>query len=202
MKHAIEAVVIGCSAGGLKSLCTIITQLPVDYPHPDIVVQHRKEGSDDFLSTYLDGQSAIFVKEADEKEEIKAATVYIAPPGYHLLVEQSHTFSLSMEPLVNFTRPAIDVLFETAADVYEEHLLGLLLTGANSDGSIGLKRIQQYGGLTVAQNPQTAEAQQMPLAATHLLQVDYVLELEEIGKFLCQLVTDELGIKQLYDHKS
>ena len=113
--------------------------------------------------------------------------IYIAPPNYHLLVEADRTFSLSIDEPVNYARPSIDVLFETAADVYKTNLIGVILTGANTDGSHGLKRIKETGGLSVVQDPSTAEADTMPRAAIAAVDVDYVLPLEEIGKVLTML---------------
>lgn len=179
-----EAIVIGVSAGGMQALSTILPELPKDFSLPLIVVQHIQEGSKSGLSKYLDRISKILVKEADEKELIRPGTVYLAPASYHLLIEEDRTFSLSVDPRVNYARPSIDVLFESAADVYENGLIGVILTGANSDGSQGLKKIKQYGGLTIVQDPATAVAECMPLMAIQATEVDHVLRLEDIGPFL------------------
>jgi two-component system chemotaxis response regulator CheB len=180
----IEAVVIGVSAGGLKALSEIIPSLPRDFDIAVIVVQHVREGSDDFLARNLDSNSAVRVKEADEKESIMPGTVYIAPAGYHLLVEEDRTFGLSIEGHVNFARPSIDVLFESAAEVYGERLAGVILTGANSDGARGLAAVKQFGGLTLVQNPETAEVSVMPAAAINATQVDHILELSDFASFI------------------
>lgn len=182
-----KAIVIGVSAGGMKALDKVLVNLPADYALPVIIVQHMNPVSDDFLPRYLNEKCQINVKQADEKEKVLPGIVYIAPPNYHLLVEDDETFSLSIDKPVNYARPSIDVLFETAADVYGKGLIGVILTGASSDGSNGLKKIKDSGGLTVAQDPETAESATMPLAAIKATQVDYILPLEEVGPFLCRL---------------
>ncbi len=184
-----EAVVIGVSAGGISALTTLIPALPEAFGLAIVVVQHIREGSDDFLARHLGQISTVRVKEAEEKEAIRAGTVYIAPPGYHLLVEDDRTFSLSAEPAVSFARPSIDVLFECAAEVYSNRLVGVILTGANSDGAHGLGAVKQAGGLTVVQDPETAESPTMPRAALDTTEVDHVLALDEIAVFLSGLGT-------------
>lgn len=182
-----DAVVMGVSAGGLKALQTVLPALPAGFPLPVVVVQHLGPGSDDFLTRYLDERTAMRVKEADEKETVAPGTVYIAPANYHLLVEDDRTFSLTLENRVNFSRPSIDILFETAADVFCPRLIGVVLTGANNDGSMGLACIKKKGGLAVVQDPATAEADAMPRAAIKAVDVDFILPLETIGPFLANL---------------
>ena len=181
-----EAIVLGVSAGGIQALATITPALPEDYTLPLIVVQHMAKDSDGYLSVYLNDLSPILVKEAEDKEPIRQGTVYVAPPGYHLLIEHDRTLALSVDPLVNCARPAIDVLFESAADVYGRRLIGVILTGGNADGSHGLKRIKDRGGVAVVQDPDTAESACMPQAAIGAVQVDRILKLDEIGPFLKQ----------------
>ncbi len=182
-----EVVVIGVSAGGLKALTALISALPESFGMALVIVQHIREDSDDFLARHLDKASSIRVKEADEKEAILTGTVYIAPPGYHLLIEDDRSFGLSVEPLVNFSRPSIDVLFESAADVYSDRLVGIILTGASTDGTNGLSAVKRANGLTIVQNPETAEFAPMPLSAINTLKVDHVLALGEIAPLLCDL---------------
>jgi len=182
-----EAVVIGVSAGGLDALRTILPCLPEKFPVPVIVVQHRGTGSDDFLSQYLDQCCAVQVKETEEKEAAAGGTVYLAPAGYHLLLEDDRTFSLTLESRVRFSRPSIDVLFESAADVYGSRLIGVILTGANDDGSRGLAAIKKRGGLAIVQDPATAEVDTMPRAALQATTIDFVLPLAAIGPFLANL---------------
>lgn len=183
----IEAVAIGVSAGGMKALGTILPELPQKPSYALLIVQHVREGSDNFLVDYLDRMSPLRVMEANEKELIQPGTAYVAPPGYHLLVEEDRTFSLSADPPVNFARPSIDVLFESAADVFEDRLMGIILTGASSDGAKGLARIKVCGGITVVQDPTTAEAPVMPMAAIRASKVNRILKLSEIAVFLREL---------------
>ena len=182
-----RAVVIGASAGGIHAIKAIIMALPSNFHLPVIIVQHISPLSDNYWITLMDSLSALTVKEADEKEKIRKGTIYITPPNYHLLIERDETFSLSIDPKVNYARPSIDVLFESAADVYKDQLIGVILTGANSDGANGLRRIKEYGGLAIVQDPATAESASMPAAAIAATQVDYILPLEEITDILITL---------------
>ncbi|MBW6521467.1 MAG: chemotaxis protein CheB [Desulfoarculaceae bacterium] len=182
-----DAVVIGVSAGGLNALRAILPRLPEKFPLPVVVVQHRGVESDGFFAQYLDQRCAVQVKEAEEKEQAVPGTVYLAPANYHLLLEDDRTFSLTLESRVCFARPSIDVLFESAADVYGSRLIGIILTGANDDGSRGLAAIKKRGGLAVVQDPVGAEVETMPLAALQTADVDFVLPLGAIGLFLANL---------------
>ena len=182
-----EAVVIGCSAGGIEVLTKILPALPGDIPLSFLIVQHLSPPSDNYLTRFLDENCQVTVKEAEDEECIQPGIVYIAPANYHLLVEKDRTLSLSVDRPVNYSRPSIDVLFETAAWVYKENLVGILLTGANSDGSQGLKIIQEQGGLTVVQDPSTAEDPFMPQSALDLIKVDQLLSVEEINFMLRKL---------------
>ncbi len=179
-----QAVVIGVSSGGMDALRTMLPILTWDFRLAVIVVQHLHPHSENFLVRYLHEMCQIFVKEADEKEQISPGGIYIAPPNYHLLIEHDKTFSLSTAPKINYARPSIDILFETAADAYRSHLVGIILTGANNDGSRGLHIIKEYGGLTIVQDPATAETAAMPEAAIKVTHVDYILSLQEIGWLL------------------
>ena len=186
MKHY-EAVVVGVSAGGLNALSTILPALPAGNSLPVVVVQHRAADSDSFLASHLNSLSSVAVKEAEHGEPIRAGTAYLAPAGYHLRVGADRTLRLFVDPPVHYARPSVDVLFFSAAQVYGDRLTGVVLTGANADGAMGLKQIKEQGGLTVVQNPATARADAMPRAAMEAVDVDRVLELEEIGTFLGQL---------------
>lgn len=174
------AVAIGASTGGLYALKRLLPALPDDFPCPILIVQHISPTSDNYLTVILDKISRIHVKEADEKEIILPGTAYIAPPDYHLLVEADKTLSLSVEDKVNYARPSIDVLFQTAADAYKENLVGILLTGANADGSEGIHYIKKRGGFTIVQDPQEAESPVMPNAAIQRCDPDLILPLEGI----------------------
>ena len=175
-----EAIVIGVSSGGLNAMKIMFSLLPADFKIPVIIVQHISARSENQWIHLLNAKSNLSVKEADEKEKIKPGFVYIAPPNYHLLIEKNKTLSLSVEERVNFARPSIDVLFESAAEAYKDKLIGVVLTGANNDGANGLKRIREYGGLTIVQDPATAESSYMPASAIAANQPDYILPLTEI----------------------
>ena len=179
-----QAIVIGASAGGMKALQIILKSLPEDYSLPIMIVQHMHPESDEYMTKILNEECLLTVKQADEKERVKPGTVYFAPPNYHLLVETDKTLSLSVNERVCFARPSIDVLFETAADAYGDTLIGIILTGGNYDGSQGLKRVKEAGGLTIVQDPKSAEAESMPREAIAATKVDYILTLNEIGPFL------------------
>jgi two-component system, chemotaxis family, protein-glutamate methylesterase/glutaminase len=186
-----RCISIGVSAGGMEALSIIIPGLPVSFPIPVVVIQHISPHSDNYMTRYLDNISAIKVKEVDEKEKIKPGVVYTAPPNYHVLLEEDETFSLSVEERINFARPSIDVFFQSAADVYGPHLVGVVLTGANNDGSQGLKMIKKKGGLTIVQDPDTAEVDGMPRAAIAATKIDHILTLKQICPFLVQLANME-----------
>ena len=176
-------VVIGTSLGGLHAVETLLGGLPGDFPQPVAIVQHRETGSDDRLSELLQRYTALPVGEAEDKQAIAPGRVYLAPADYHLLVEDRH-FALSTEPPVWHARPAIDVLFESAADVYAAQVIGVILSGANEDGARGLAAIKKRGGITVVQDPATAESSAMPNAAIAAAEPDEILPLEEIAPFL------------------
>jgi two-component system, chemotaxis family, protein-glutamate methylesterase/glutaminase len=175
-----EAIVIGVSWGGMQALKKILPSFPKDFLLPVIIVQHLDANSDTSWIDILDSMSNITVKEADEKEKISPGIAYIAPANYHLMIEKDKTFSLSVEERVNFSRPSIDILFECASEVYEKKLIGVVLTGLNSDGASGLRQIKQKGGITIVEDPTSAEAGEMPRAAIAATKVDYVLPLPEI----------------------
>jgi two-component system, chemotaxis family, protein-glutamate methylesterase/glutaminase len=180
-------VAIGVSTGGLRALAAILGALPADFALPLLIVQHVDRDAGGGLAYLLDHRCALRVKEADDQDEIVAGTAYIAPANYHLLVESRERLALSVDPHVSFARPSIDVLFESAADVFGRHLIGIVLTGANFDGSEGLKRVKERGGLAIVQEPDEAEASQMPRAALAATEVDHVVPLDGIGPLLAQL---------------
>ena len=184
---ACDAIVIGASAGGLYVIMRMLKPLPADYPIPIIMVQHRSKDERQLLEEVLQQHCSIHIKQADEKEKISAGMVYIAPPDYHLLIEQDRTFSLNFDAPVNYSRPSIDVLFETASEVYKEKLTGILLTGANKDGADGIKKISMRGGITIAQQPETADYPEMPRSAINTGFVKYILSPDDIGAFLLDL---------------
>lgn len=186
---AFSAMVMGVSAGGVAALQMILPHLATDLPVPVMIVQHMRSDGDDFLARHLNRSCPIPVKEAEDKEIPEAGVVYLAPADYHLLVEPDRSFALSVGDRVHFSRPSVDVLFETAAEVYLDGLIGVILTGANADGAHGLGLIKQMGGVTVVQDPDTAKAREMPQAALETVAVDFVIPLETMGKFLNDLAT-------------
>jgi two-component system chemotaxis response regulator CheB len=182
-----EAAVIGVSAGGMHALKTILPSLPANFPLSIAIVQHRNTQSDGYLAKILGDLSAITIKEAEDKERLLPCVAYLAPADYHLLIEPDRSFSLSVDEKVNFSRPSIDLLFESAADTFAEKLIGIILTGANSDGAEGLRTLKRRGGLAIVQDPDTAEAPCMPGAALRATPVDYIANLEQIGRLLREL---------------
>lgn len=190
-----EAVVVGVSSGGMEVLSTILPKLPAGFPLPVIIVQHMHASSDNYFAKSLDKKCKVSVMEAREKDPIKGGTVYIAPPNYHLLIELDRTFTLEVSPRVNYARPSIDVLFESAVDVYGDKLIGIILTGANFDGSQGLKLIKERGGVAIVQDPVTAQADSMPRQAIAVASVDHVLPPNKIATLLLDLSRTKYGKK-------
>jgi two-component system chemotaxis response regulator CheB len=187
INRSFSSVVIGVSAGGLHALIKVLGELPRDYFLPIIVVQHRGKEYKKLLEEVLQTKCLLPVKQADEKEIIKPKHIYIAPPDYHLLIELDQTFSLTSDRLVKHSRPSIDLLFTTAAEVYKDELLGIILTGASSDGADGILNIKQAGGYTIAQDPETAEYPYMPQSSISTGAIDIILTLDEIKSYLMQI---------------
>ncbi len=175
MNKEIDAIVLGASAGGLPIIKDIIRHLRVDTP-PLIIVQHLSHLHEPSYIEHLSELGVVRVKEADEKEAILPGTVYLAPGNYHLLIEPDRTFSLSTDDRVNYARPSVNVLFESAAEVYQYRLLGVILSGGNSDGAEGVVRIKAFGGRVYVQDPNTAEVPSMPEAAIRAVTPDLVLD--------------------------
>src|SRR5208337_4069449 len=182
-----KAVVIGVSAGGLEVLTMLLPLIPAGFPLPVIVVQHLHPLQDRSFLEILGRSCALVVREAEEKEKALPGVVYFAPPNYHLLIESDATFYLSIDEKVNYSRPSIDVLFETAAEVFGPGLIGIILTGAGKDGAVGLRRTKEKGGTTIVQDPATAQFPIMPRAAMEETEVDHVMNIEEIARFLSGL---------------
>jgi two-component system chemotaxis response regulator CheB len=188
-----EAVVLGASFGGMQLLKLLLSALPRDFSLPIIAVQHTAPTSQSTLAELLNSFCDIEVREANEKEPIEPAKVYFAPANYHLLIEPDRTFTLTVDERVNHARPAIDVLFETAAEAYGAGLIGLVLTGANADGAIGLRYIKDKGGLAIVQDPDTAIAPSMPQAAIRIAGPQHVLTPGQITDLLLQIHHDRQG---------
>ncbi len=160
-----KLVVVGASAGAIDALRELLPGLPADFPAPVLVVVHIPPDGRSRMAEVLQPRCALKVREAEDKEPALAGTVYLAPPDYHLLVERDGALSLSNEEQVLYSRPSIDVLFETAADAFGAATAAVVLSGANSDGARGAARIARAGGLVVAQSPESATSTAMPLAA-------------------------------------
>jgi len=184
---AFELIVMGGSWGGMRAMGTVLEALPVGFELPIVLAQHRSvTHGEPMLERVLGRGSKLEVVPATDKEPLAPGRVYVAPPDYHLLVEPGH-LALSADAPVGFSRPSIDVLFESAAHSYGPRTVGVLLTGANQDGAAGLAGIAAAGGFTLAQDPATAERGEMPAAAIARGAVRRVLPLERIGPFLADL---------------
>lgn len=183
----IEAVAIGCSAGGIAALHDILPGLPADLPVPVIVVCHSSPSVSDLLSSVLRRDCRLPVAEAVERTPALPGHVHVAPPDYHLLVESDGTFSLSAEERVNNVRPAIDPLLESAADTWGEGLLAVLLTGANEDGAAGMAAAKAAGGICIVQDPEGAVAETMPRAAIAAGGADWIAPLDRIAFLISSL---------------
>ncbi len=175
-------IVIGVSAGGLNALSTLLRELADDFTIPIAIVQHRSRDSD-ALALVLQACTELRLCEIEDKMPYEGGRVYIAPPDYHTLIDDGH-FALSVDALVTYSRPSIDVLFESAADVLGRRLAGMVLTGANHDGARGLRRVADRGGHTIVQDPSTAEVAVMPRAALELVPDAHVVPLSGLGAYL------------------
>ncbi len=182
--------VLGASAGGLSALEVILRGLDPEIDVPIIIVQHLSPDSGDAIVNLLKKYSKIELTEPEDKEVLKGNHIYLAPADYHVMIENDKTLSLNLGPKENFCRPAIDVLFETAAEVYFEKTLGVILTGANKDGTKGCLTIKNFSGVVIAQDPTEALISVMPLGAIEAGAADYVLTLKEITKMLNKVLKE------------
>jgi two-component system, chemotaxis family, protein-glutamate methylesterase/glutaminase len=190
MADQAKAVVIGASAGALEALSVLLPALPAGFRLPLIVVVHVPPDKRSMLAELFQAKCRIPVREAEDKEPISAGTVYFAPSDYHLLVETQKSLSLSSDEPVLFSRPSIDVLFESAADAYGSALIAIILTGANEDGAKGMKAVAEAGGVALVQNPDGAFASAMPEAAVKMCPGARVMSLDAIAVYL-----QEVGIR-------
>lgn len=179
-----QAVAIGASAGGIDALFELLEPLRGPVRAALMVVLHLPEHHESRLVQVFGHRTRLPVEEARPRAPVAGGTLYFAPPGYHLLVERDHTFSLSCDPPVHFSRPSIDVFLESCADSYGERLLGMVLTGANDDGARGLAAVKARGGLTAVQEPSEALHPAMPEAAIRVADPDFVLPLAGLGRLL------------------
>ncbi|MFK7826894.1 MAG: chemotaxis protein CheB [Oligoflexales bacterium] len=182
-----EAIVIGASAGGTKALSSILAGLPPTFPLPIIIVLHRYYDEDSLLIDQFRKTSKMKVLETADKDKITKGCIYFAPSDYHVLIEEDKTFALSYDPTVNYARPSVDLLFDSASFVYEDNLIAIVLTGANMDGANGLANVKKQGGLSIVQDPRSAENKVMPNCAIELVKPDHIFNLDEIRSFLSNL---------------
>jgi two-component system chemotaxis response regulator CheB len=183
---ACEAFVIGASAGAVDALSLLLPVLPKEPRAPVVVVVHLPPNRASLLPELFARRCRARVREPEDKQPVAAGTVWFAPSNYHLLIERDHTFSMSVDEPVRFSRPSIDVLFESAAEAFGRSLCGLVLTGANDDGARGARAIRQAGGIVIVQDPHTAEAKEMPSAAIASANPQLVASLPEIAELLRQ----------------
>ena len=180
LTRGIDAVVIGASAGGVEALSVLLSMIPADCRVSFCVVVHIPRERPSLLPELFAGRCALPVREAEDKEPVQPGTVYFAPPDYHMLIDRGPALALSGDEPVHFSRPSIDVLFDAAADIYGERLMGVILTGANQDGAEGLAAIGRAGGRTVVQEPGSAAVAFLPQAALEAGPVDAVLSIEQL----------------------
>jgi two-component system chemotaxis response regulator CheB len=184
-----KAVAIGASAGAVQALLTILPALPASFPLPVLVVVHVPADRSNVLVPLFQSKCRVTVKEAEDKEPIQSGVIYFAPSDYHLLVETDGCLALSTDEPVNYSRPSIDVLFESAADFYGDGLAGVILTGANHDGAAGLKAVVDVGGVAIVENPDGAYASAMPNAALEATPSATIMNHEQIVTYLSSLGT-------------
>jgi len=190
LNDRIEAIVIGASAGGIEALSILLPALPAGLRAAVLIVLHLPRERPSLLVEIFQPKCALPVREAQDKEPIARGTIYFAPPDYHLLVDAGPQLALSADDPVHYSRPSIDVLFESAALCYRHRLMGIILTGANEDGAAGLAAVHHAGGITIVQQPETAHASVMVESALKRSPVDMVLTLEEIAGLLRTLMTE------------
>jgi two-component system, chemotaxis family, protein-glutamate methylesterase/glutaminase len=184
INHNTRILVIGGSAGSLEALLLFLPQLKHDITFSIVIVLHRKSTSESMLTNLLQSRTTMPVREIEDKEKILPSVMYVAPANYHVLIEKDDSFSLDVSEKVNYSRPSIDVSFETAADVYGTTAAALLLSGANADGTEGLKCIKEKGGKVLIQQPSSAEVSYMPQQALKEIEADAVLNTEEIAEYI------------------
>jgi two-component system chemotaxis response regulator CheB len=182
-----KAVVGGGSAGSFAALIKIISTLTTDFSMPIMFVQHLHNSDDGRLALHLATETRLKVIEPCDKESIRGGCIYIAPANYHMLIEPNHTIALSIDEKVNYSRPSIDVLFDSAASVFGKSLIAFLLSGASADGARGMEKIKAAGGLTIAQDPAEAEHQVMPKSAIDGGSIDRILKTEDIRQLIARL---------------
>ncbi|OFX73887.1 MAG: hypothetical protein A2X12_02830 [Bacteroidetes bacterium GWE2_29_8] len=182
-----EAIVIGGSAGSIRIIINLLKALPENYPIPIFLALHRPPDNDAGMKNIFEKISKNNIIEPEMRLNIKCGNIYVAPANYHILIEHRFKINIDSSPLVEFSRPSINVLFSSAADIYKRNLLGVILTGSNNDGASGIVAIKDMGGVTIAQDPSEAFMARMPSAAIKTDKVDYILNSEQITEFLVNL---------------
>jgi two-component system chemotaxis response regulator CheB len=180
----VEGIVIGGSAGAVEALDSLLPALPPGFPAAVFIVLHLPREGPSILPEIFAAKCLLPVEEAEDKAPVRPGTIYFAPPDYHLLIEEGPFLALSVDDPVNFSRPSVDVLFESAADVYGSSLMGVILSGASADGAEGLAAVHSAGGVTVVQEPQSAAVPLMITSALQRCAADCVLPLAEIAALL------------------
>jgi two-component system, chemotaxis family, protein-glutamate methylesterase/glutaminase len=193
MPGGFEIVALAASAGGLKALTEVLAALPAGFPAALVVVQHLDPRHRSLMAEILTRRTSLTVSQASDEDRIRPATVLIAPPDRHLLVNSDGSVSLTRTELVHFSRPSADLLLESVAASYRERAIGVVLSGSGSDGAMGAKAIKKMGGTLIVQDPATAEFAGMPSAARDTGLADFVLPLEEIAPALCTLLRERAG---------
>jgi two-component system chemotaxis response regulator CheB len=180
-------LVIGGSAGSLQVVLAVLAAIGDDFPLPVLIVLHRNGGFESSLEDLFSSRTRLPIREVEEKDQLRAGTIYLCPADYHVLLEKDHSFSLDYSERVHFSRPSIDVTFRSAADIFGPGVIGLLLSGGNADGAEGMQYVQQRGGVTIVQDPATADVPYMPQQVISRMKVDFILPTDEIPGFVHQL---------------
>lgn len=188
-----KVIIFGGSAGSLLALMQILPQLPVIDFIVIVIIVHRKSTDEETLEELIKLKSVIEVKPVEDKVPLLPGFIYIAPSNYHLLFEKNNLLSLDTSEKINYSRPSIDVSFESAAEVYKNQLIGILLSGSNADGTQGLKAIQKEGGTIVVQDPESADMPFMPTNAIRNTTPDFVLNIQEIVQFILSIGNQDFG---------
>jgi two-component system, chemotaxis family, protein-glutamate methylesterase/glutaminase len=184
LTHNCELLIIGGSAGSLEVILLFLKDLKATLSFPILLVLHRKSSFDSALTNLISSRTKLPVMEAEEKEQLTAGTIYVAPADYHLLIEKQHTVSLDFSEKIHYSRPSIDITFQTAAEAYGDTLVCILLSGANEDGAAGLAAVKEAGGYVVIQDPLTAEVSYMPEQALKVVKPDKIIKATELASFI------------------
>ncbi|MGA9380064.1 MAG: chemotaxis protein CheB [Phormidium sp.] len=183
-----DIIAIGASRDGIKAITKIISELPVGFPVPIVIVEHLSPEYQSYLAEIFARRTKLTVKQAENGEQLQAGVVYIAVPNYHLLVNQDHSLCFSESAKEHFVRPAVNVLFVSVAEIYQQRAIAIILTGGDSDGAAGVQAIKKMGGIVIAQDEATSTAFGMPSAAINTGCVDFILPIDKIAEAIVNLV--------------